>query len=203
MAARKRRLTGAPSRQEPAQGQSLAARTRRLYRNAFHGQHSCAGCGRDNFTNRFSFQSHRCIEMGGLWASKAARATGRKMGKAMDEARRHAARSRIAAGLTEVRATSVTRTGKDGKQREITVREPVRTPRGESRPELSGRVSIAQLRHAHRHHRDHDQADALHGRADRAEAAGDKGRAGVLRGRADDLHLRHGTRTRTRTRERD
>jgi len=107
---------------------------------------------------------------GGYWAGQKARVAGRKIGKQLDAARRHARGHREAAGLIDHMGR--------------------RTPRGESRPELRGRVSFRQMREAHRHDRDHDRAQARDHKADRHEARGRDERAAAHRDAAAALRDR-------------
>ena len=107
---------------------------------------------------------------GGYWAGQKARVAGRKIGKTLDAARRHARGHREAAGLIDHMGR--------------------RTPRGESRPELRGRLSFRQMREAHRHDRDHEKALTRERRADRHEARGRHDRAEGHRAAASTLRDR-------------
>ena len=116
------------------------------------GRFTCACCPGKAFRGHRALNAHHLARHGGYWGGKAAHATGRKIGKVQDAARRHARGHREAAGLIDHMGR--------------------RTPRGESRPELRGRLSFRQMREAHRHDRDHEKALTRERRADRPEARG-------------------------------
>lgn len=159
-----------------------ANRLRSLPRDIIHGRFTCSCCPGKEFRGVRALNAHHLARHGNYWGGKAARATGRKMGKAQDAARRHARGWREASGLIDNRGRT--------------------TDRGRSRPDHQGRLSLRHLREKHRHDRDHERADgharkaaARQARADRhgarAEAREARGRSRGLAGR---LHARHAAR---------
>ena len=139
--------------------------------------HHCnnAGCKTGYRTIR-GLNAHHMTAHAGMWTSKKARAAGRAMGKQADAARRHAMGWRVSAGLAEVRGQRV-----------------VATDKSRSRPKLSGRLKLKDLRAVHKHDRDHERAAARDRKADQAAARGKDARAGRHQHRADYLRSKHGT----------
>jgi hypothetical protein len=171
---------------EPSRARRLAAKVRARHRSSL----DCSGCG-GHFTSKLKWNSHRCIEMAGLWSSRAARAAGRSMGKAQDAARRAAVKARIAAGLTEVRTRTVTRTDKKGKTREFTERYAARTDRARTRPEVRGRVRARDVRAVQKHHDGHQRGDRNDGHATRHESLAD-GHAALTAAHVSEGHRLRG-----------
>ena len=152
-----------------------AGRARQFWRDVKNrGRHIYDG---KSFRSIRELNAYHLARNGGYWAGQKARVAGRKIGKARDAARRHARGHREAAGLIDHMGR--------------------RTPRGASRPELQGRVSIRELRQAHRHDRHHERAIRRDHRADRAEARGRDARAAAHRERAAGLRDRWPERART------
>ena len=165
------------------------------------GEKGCPGTFRSLRAQKAHAAKH-AARQAGRWAGKSARAAGRAMGRPLDDARRHALSWFEAAGLREWKKIPVRDkdgnpvTGRNGKplMREV----PVKTDRARSRPALSGRLRIRDVRVAHRHDRDHEKADGhdrkaqgRHARAARSaaraaalRAAGRDGRAARHEGRA-------------------
>ena len=129
---------------------------------AHGGRFTCACCPGKQFRGHRALNAHHLARHGGYWAGQKARVAGRKIGKAQDAARRHARGWRHAAGLLDHMGN--------------------RTDRGRSRPELRGRLTVADLRRAHHHDRDHERADKHDRRAARHRARGNEEKAA---GRAD------------------
>jgi len=129
-------------------------------------------CGWHGRTWR-SMNAHHGRKHAGYWGGKAARAMGRKIGKAQDEARKTSRGWRHAAGLIDHRGRP--------------------TEKGRTRPEIRGgpREATRGLRDAHRHDRDHQRAEAREQKAERAAARGRDGRAARLRDQAAALRGRH------------
>lgn len=137
------------------------------------GRFTCACCPGKEFRGHRALNAHHLARHGSYWAGDKAKKTGRKIGKAADAARRHARAWREAAGLAD----------RDGN----------RTHASRSRPELSGRLRLRDLRRAHRHDRDHRKAAVRDQKADRARSGGSRYRADSHQARADSLRARHGT----------
>jgi hypothetical protein len=134
-----------------------ASRARRFLRHAGRTEHTCS-CGLKTMSE-FRWNTHKCTEPVGRWASAQAKKIARGMGKAQDEARRHARRVREYMGVAETRKVPIR--GKDGKEirgkdgRPKTRDASVQTPKGRSRPEGTERgvLSRGTLRSMDRHHR--------------------------------------------------
>ena len=137
------------------------------------GRFTCACCPGKEFRGHRALNAHHLARHGSYWAGDKARKTGRKIGKATDAARKHARAWREASGLAD--------------------RNGNRTHASRTRPELSGRLRLRDLRRAHRHDRDHRKAADRDQRADRAAASGSQGRADRHQFKADYLRSRHGT----------
>lgn len=157
---------------------TMTSKARARARKGWHRitvPHHCGDCNKDYRTVR-AMNAHHMSVHAGLWSSKKARAAGRGMGKKVDAARRHAMAWRVSSGHAEVRGQRV-----------------VATDKSRSRPVLSGRLKLKDLRAAHRHDRDHDRAEARDRKADQAAARGKAARAGKHQHRADYLRSKHGT----------
>ena len=145
-----------------------ASRARQFFQDVKNrGRHIYDGKA---FRSIRQLNAYHLARNGGYWAGQKARTTGRKIGKPLDAARRHARGHREAAGLIDHMGR--------------------RTLRGESRPELRGRVSIRELRQLHRHDRDHETALTRERKADRHEARGRDDRADRHRAAAAGLRDR-------------
>ncbi len=127
----------------------LKDRARGLFRNQF----TCACCPGKTFRGHRALNAHHLSRHGGYWAGQKARSAGRKIGKAADQARRHARGWQEAHGLLDHR-------GKN-------------TAKMRSRPEVRGRASVRQLRQAHLHGRDSDRTDQRAARHERHAARSD------------------------------
>jgi hypothetical protein len=183
--------TATRPRQAPApeRPRTLAAKARSRLAGLGRTEHTCS-CGMHT-ASRLKWQTHKCIEMGGLWASKAARAAGKAMGPARDAARKAAVKARIATGLTEVRTRTVTRTdkkgnvrtGKDGKPVQFTETYAARTEHGDSRPRLPKRPSRSHLRDQQDHTDDGRRASEHEGHAKRLKSIAE-GHAAAAKERA-------------------
>ena len=162
----RQRMTATP----PA---SRRARARAKARNAFRSRFTCACCPGKEFRGHKALNAHHLARHGGYWGGAKAQGMGRKIGKEADAMRKHAR------GWLEAHG-HVDRMGR-------------RTARARSRPQAPGRghMSLRTLRAQARHGRDHDKADALAGRAQRAAGRGRADRHLDLLHRAANLRNRH------------
>lgn len=136
-------------------------------RGIFRTQYRC--CGKTMHSNRAQ-KAHHLAAHSGMWASDKARKAGRKMGKDLDKARRHAMGWLRAAGLRDQRGQL--------------------TAKARSRPQVRGRVGVRQLRKLHKHDRDHERADRHDREAERAAARGKTARQVDRHQRAANLRNR-------------
>lgn len=133
----------------------LASRTATRAREGARSRFRCDGCGRD-FHGYRAMNAHHMAKHATRWTSDKARKAGRRMGKELDQARRHSRGWLEAAGLRDPRGNL--------------------TRKGRSRPEVRGRPALRDLRQLDRHDRDHQRADRHDQKAERARAKGNPAR---------------------------
>lgn len=158
-----------------------AASARQTARDINNGGRFACWCGGKGCPGTFpslrAQKAHAAKVAARRWTSDKARKVGRQMGKARDEARRHARGWLEAAGLRDQAGRT--------------------TDRARSRPQLRGQVTRAQLRDAHRHDRSATRAEnkarKAEARAARADARGRPDKASLHRSRAADAQFRHDT----------
>jgi hypothetical protein len=185
-----RRLCGQIVRLAADRAEDTAARAadkaRQAARDVVNGGRFTCSCGGKscpgNFRSSRALKAHAAKVTGQRWMSAKARAVEKKMGKVWSDARRHARGWKEAAGLTDPRGRA--------------------TAKGRSRPPVSGRVKLGDLRQAHRHDRHHEKAAARDHKAtqhkDRAARHQGKAEARTGQGKTAGRHGRRQERHETR-----